>query len=1631
MIKATVDLVILLNDQVKTYETWFKLIYFTLILINQFQGDAILSTLKIISSIILFDYQIAGIQIQLILGGFIATFNFISFFAILYGLMRQKIHKYLIIYLRYQRNLLIYICLQQVTLNANYFQILNFAITLIFCIISTLYDLELFQIKQSIMTRLIVIGFQFTIILLLNYSYNQILLIIFILYDSYQLALPLVYQQFIYQDYDLEQFYFIICFNRVFATLLILNNVVFGVYYLISLPIISKFGIIIFQAFIKNQFQQSIITINDPDLSQLLEKLTMIKLIDGFPEEQKKFLYLVLMTKHLRICEDTNCFCTDSFEQKNDQNQLYLVQISIIDQIIKKNINNLEFQSIIEELIFIISKFEMSFTKERLFQSLIRYSFVQQNQNDNNPWIILQLRPSNIRSQIYKSQVQKAIQDYLKQDKFNVGEFENFCNLIDSIGKTVVQLLMMKYQVLDLLFINYQNPQFYILDELATPLVKQSAQTRIMINQLISIYPNSQSVNMLTTTFYSTICNDFVALRNYKKSLELYSSQIYLEKYKFWNLISQNKSCFVISTFIKDQLIFTQHSSLFPQIFGESKDIKESKLIGKEVEEIIVGPIKQLHKEYVLKLIKYGKPTFLTSDFLQLLIKDATGYIKEINSVIRLKNNMDELQFIMVIIYENDEVTKLLMSQDQLLTNYSIGAIQSIKLEKALSKLLKQKMKTRLSKYDLAKNQLLLQSNCNMINLGLCISQLQNPDELVSGIILIPKTNLKKLQSQHQADHLSQLPFVKYFLEHPHKCYLFISTYKYRLIKYNDSQTYKVVQIYSSKELVGKDVKVLGLEIMLKEFMIQCSIQKEIYYSFYSSYKSQIENNIKSSEASSYQDSWADEQFLVEDSEIQLASIPVPNSARLFPETSQIRDLDRLLEDSNLKFFNQPQQSIPSFSQRLLQEQSIADEKYKQSTKELQYDSFDEEDQQIIKEERIRFELNLENYNENQLKEEIDWIKQKIKKRDVKKQRKLQKQHNPDYHQTEHDVQSSIMTENSSTNTTLVYHIVQNVLNTNPRDLQILYILYALLLVSISVLIITNVVLVSSSYRLLYIYSYDRIYPLNQIYYLEVLTLSIQKLTFINEANNTSDPLYLQNNQTKSAETLSFFIQHASEGFKNSTINVNFYQSQYHQFLDVLDNQIMIINQTDQDNNIIQSAYDKRYFIVDRLMNIILDLATKDPFNISINGKTESLIVYNFQAIMETFIQLITSTDQVVNNSIQDTEGLIQLFLGLGLGVSTIFMLLILNQTKRIYIWRAEIVSTYFLFSNLMQQLQEVDSTLKEIVKLDEFHHQTSNHMIKNVHRSKQDVQMLKQDQSQEDKKLKFKTLVSMLVLQTSLLFLFLAYIVPFSIYIQIESQNSVKLNSLISHLGRTKCDFPADFTLDFSQFIPMFNDTFYPNSYSENVLEIFDIFMPLLDSSFNYLVNQVPFESQFQGQDFKELINLFQGDICTQIQNPLYKETMGVIPDVEGCKLALEGQLKDGYTSFINYFLPKLNSWELQINLYDDSEFARQLIIFNEELNLLFEAYSYILPLIQYVQNNLIQLLDRLNQQVIYNAQIITSVSLVVIIISEVLIANALFTKINLTINNTKNLLLIFNKAFIMKNKHLMQILQKQITVE
>lgn len=75
----------------------------------------------------------------------------------------------------------------------------------------------------------------------------------------------------------------------------------------------------------------------------------------------------------------------------------------------------------------------------------------------------------------------------------------------------------------------------------------------------------------------------------------------------------------------------------------ESKDIKESKLLGKEVEEIIVGPIKLHHKDYVLKLIKYGEPTFLASEFLKLIIKDATGYIREINSLIRLKDNMDEL----------------------------------------------------------------------------------------------------------------------------------------------------------------------------------------------------------------------------------------------------------------------------------------------------------------------------------------------------------------------------------------------------------------------------------------------------------------------------------------------------------------------------------------------------------------------------------------------------------------------------------------------------------------------------------------------------------------------------------------------------------------------------------------------------------------------------------------------------------------------------------------------------------------------------------------------------------------------------------------------------------------------------
>ena len=37
----------------------------------------------------------------------------------------------------------------------------------------------------------------------------------------------------------------------------------------------------------------------------------------------------------------------------------------------------------------------------------------------------------------------------------------------------------------------------------------------------------------------------------------------------------------------------------------------ESTLIGREVEEIIAGPIKEKHAEYVMRLIKTGIPTLL------------------------------------------------------------------------------------------------------------------------------------------------------------------------------------------------------------------------------------------------------------------------------------------------------------------------------------------------------------------------------------------------------------------------------------------------------------------------------------------------------------------------------------------------------------------------------------------------------------------------------------------------------------------------------------------------------------------------------------------------------------------------------------------------------------------------------------------------------------------------------------------------------------------------------------------------------------------------------------------------------------------------------------------------------------
>ncbi|KAM3135684.1 hypothetical protein pb186bvf_012210 [Paramecium bursaria] len=1631
-LEILINFIIKLNqDGLLVYDHFLQQIYFSLILINHFKGDALMITLNKIAQNILLQQSFGGFNLSDIVAIIILISTIIAIILMVVGIVTQITYANVKKYLKIQRNLIIYITFQQIFENASNIYIINLTITFIMAIFSSIYDLRLNSINQGQFTSYLTNIIQIIIILVSQYKdYNEVLLIIFMVYDSYLVGVVILLQQYRHQQYKLEQFQFILSFTRFFISLLLLNNVQKGIYLMLIISIIIKMSSLVFQSFIRYEIQKSIIMLNESDLNQILSRLIILKMVAQLSQEQILYYNCQLLGKHSRVCEDTLCFCNNvEPNQQYSQQITQEVSIQMIDNLLTQNIHSSFDNSIIEELIFVLSQLEVTFKTERLFQTLIRYSIIQKRTQVINNQYFYKLRPSYIRCYAFQEQVQIKIGQYLNQNGFDINQYAQFSNLVEEIGAQMIELCVMKYQILDLLNINYQNPLFYLLDNLSQPFVKLSRTTKLKIDELINIYPDSISVNILVTAFYQFIHDDIVALKKYKKKVELFQIINIQKAYENWKLISQNKACFIVASFEKDKLIFKSHSSLFPQIYGVLNcgihiDWKRSRRYYCRSNQ------RETCRICYRDLIKTGIPTLLQKQLMRFMIKDVNGYLKEVFAIIRLKTNGQELQFMMLMIHENEKSSMLLLNSQNILQEYSQNCDQQLKLEKGLSKLVKERLKYKSSKFDILKNKGFLQQNCNLVDFSLFIPQLRITDEIINGIILIPKS----IQSQVVTESQFNIQNMKYYLSNPNQCYVFVTVYKLRKMVYNSDFTYSILQIFNSRELQGKDLKIYGLEILLRQFMMQQNIKSETYQGFHSNYSKHLETNIKSNETSySYQDSWPEDLYQMEESDHYKILFPQPNSVRLFPESSQLRDLDLLLYEDNEGKFHNINPSVPSsfmqFSDKpslKVNQDQLTDERLKGSSKTLQNESYEDN----IKEQRYQIEINVENYTDQQIMTEIEWVRQKLKLREQKKFKKIEMKTKEIQNLDEN--KSSIRTENSSNNSTLVYHIIQNVINTNPRDLYGLYFFQVSLLLAVTILIITNILLLSQNYRQLYLYSQDKIYPLNQIFYLSIMSFSMQKLNFLQNSANISDPQYISNDQNQIEETLSFFINFTSQAFYNSTIQVNYNQSYYHQFLDVINGEQILINltDTDRDQEILQVQYEKRYFITKHLLNTVIDIAAKDPQMIRIKNLQESTILYNFEQILSSFMELIDSTDQEVYNSISYTENIIQLFLGLGLGISILIMLLILNQIKRIYEWRSKIVTTYFLFQTLSQQMQELDQIFKTIIGLDEFREQNHAHLIKNVNKGKSEINSIKSGQRQQDSKLKIRKVLETLFLQSLVLFLFLAYIIPFSIYISNESSNSVTLNGLISHLGRAKCDFPADFTLFLSQAIPMFDQSYYPNNYSEKINDIYDIFMPTLDTSYYYLTTAMPYQSQFQGSDFKQLIDFFQGDICEQIKSPHYQQDMGVNPNISQCRLALDGQLKNGYTALINYYLPKLNNWEFQIYDFNDSQFARQIVIYSEEFNQLMEGYSFVLPLIQFVQKNLIELLDSLNQQVIVNAQIITIVSLCIIIIAEILIARTVFNRVSALIDNTRQLLLIFNKTHILRNRHLMQILQKQVTI-
>ncbi|CAD8148298.1 unnamed protein product [Paramecium octaurelia] len=398
----------------------------------------------------------------------------------------------------------------------------------------------------------------------------------------------------------------------------------------------------------------------------------------------------------------------------------------------------------------------------------------------------------------------------------------------------------------------------------------------------------------------------------------------------------------------------------------------------------------------------------------------------------------------------------------------------------------------------------------------------------------------------------------------------------------------------------------------------------------------------------------------------------------------------------------------------------------------------------------------------------------------------------------------------------------------------------------------------------------------------------------------------------------------------------------------------------------------------------------------------ESYFTLNYPIYFNLASNLINSTDHEMNDTKNAALDIALIYVITGVLSCLLIVILIGLAEISIAKWRVSIVRTYFLFQNLQQSLVQQENETHNLLTIDELQHMKYN-VIK---LEKQAQQILKNEQRIFDTKLKqsfwAKQLISIILLGA----LELLYFIP---YYQIFSNSVDQLIAFhedLYKLGLTQLSFSNRLV----HFIQQYANP--QNNIDSTIFNEFDVWFQTYQDQFLF---ELPFDETHDSSSLTYMVN---NNICE----------MDEIAPMNKLGYKCPYSIQEGYSKFVVSTQNQLNIMQSEY-----SNFSLGILQIMQDIDFLdiIIAYGFVFPQFNKNRDYLFKIQKQNNEQSNTQAILMAIFVLIALLILFSVIIFIISKQFLAVIKTVKQTLLIFSKEQIARNKHLVQILSKEVTFD